>query len=113
MTRGGFTFAHAAPHLHRDAGFDGRGDGHIHAKPLYWRPGGAANGLPIVATEPTVCRRSMRPAMPFGAARCPVATLIHLVFTGTPVIDPAGRVLSGQRRSRARDRASGLSPTVE
>lgn len=54
MTRGGFTFAHAAPHLHRDAGFDGRGDGHIHAKPLYWRPGGAANGLPIVATEPTV-----------------------------------------------------------
>ncbi len=46
----GLTWARAAD-MQRDAAFDGRVPGNVHAQPLYWRPPGAARGLVIVATE--------------------------------------------------------------
>lgn len=93
----------SAPHLHRDAGFDGRVEGHVYAQPLYWRPPGAAHGLLIVATESNavsaldaatgriVWRAALGPPAPRTALPC--GNIDPLGITGTPVIDPAAGTL--------------------
>jgi PQQ-like domain len=89
----------SAPHLHRDAGFDGRVEGQVYAQPLYWRPTAAAQGLLIVATEANavhaldaatgrlVWRAMLGPPAPRAALPC--GNIDPLGITGTPVIDPA------------------------
>ncbi len=93
----------SAPHLHRDASFDGRVEGHIYAQPLYWRPPGAASGLLIVATEANVVyaldaatghavwRTALGPPAPRSALPC--GNIDPLGITGTPVIDPTAGAL--------------------
>ena len=98
----GLTWESAA-RLRRDAGFDGRVDGHVYAQPLYWRPPGSANGLLIVATEANVVyaldaatgRPVWRTALGTPAPRSalPCGNIDPLGITGTPVIDPASGAL--------------------
>ncbi|HEY1607823.1 MAG TPA: PQQ-binding-like beta-propeller repeat protein, partial [Paraburkholderia sp.] len=89
----------SASHLHRDAGFDGKVDGHVYAQPLYWHPPGAAHGLLIVATESNtvhaldavtgkvVWQAALGAPAPRSALPC--GNIDPLGITGTPVIDTA------------------------
>ncbi len=93
----------SAPHLHRDAGFDGRVEGHVYAQPLFWHPPGAAHGMLVVATESntvyaldattghTVWRAAL--GAPVSHSALPCGNIDPLGITGTPVIDPAAGAL--------------------
>lgn len=93
----------SAPHLHRDADFDGRVEGPIYAQPLYWRAPAARDGWLIVATEANlvyaldaanghvVWRAALGQPVPRRALPC--GNIEPLGITGTPVIDPAAGAL--------------------
>jgi len=88
----------ALPTVHRDAGFDGRVQGHVYAQPLYWRPSGAEHGLILIATESDVVAAldaitgrtvwSVAVGRAVSGSSLPCGNIDPLGITGTPVIDP-------------------------
>ncbi|MBV9570955.1 MAG: PQQ-binding-like beta-propeller repeat protein [Alphaproteobacteria bacterium] len=98
----GLTIA-AAANMQRDNAFTASITGHVYAQPLFWKPKGAERGLVIAATESnkvyaldentgaTVWQRSLPASVPLSSLPC--GNIDPMGITGTPVIDPAARVL--------------------
>ena len=85
--------------LHMDESFRARISGHVYGQPLYWRAGGSASGMLIVATEDNavvaidamsgkeVWNRLLGKPVPRSSLPC--GNISPLGVTGTPVIDQA------------------------
>jgi hypothetical protein len=93
----------AVRHLRQDGAFDARYAGPVHAQPLYWDGGEGGQDLLLVFTEQNevialdpisgarVWSRTLAP--PAARLELPCGNISPLGITGTPVIDPARKLI--------------------